>query len=256
MTTTPSPWFPAATIEHLRGLVDTYKAVVAVPEYGRWRGMTDSELWLALVTQVSVVGAERGGAKLSADMATRSDWYERLVAMDAPARCTEVHATLRRYAVRYAGKEPGACRKTQALVRNLAVFIAHGGPRRYYERVAQETGERARIAMLLRDFQYIGLKSARDQLIGLGFVRDALAFDTRVMNALEAFGATLPRKLTTDAATYAAVEADLIERVCRPAGVSGAVLDRILFQKYAEIMPGRAAPAPRARKRDAAVAAG
>ncbi|MFC1799704.1 hypothetical protein ACFL2Z_02190, partial [Candidatus Eisenbacteria bacterium] len=73
-------------------------------------------------------------------------------------------------------------------------------------------------------------------LIDLGLIENAIAFDVRVINVLEFCGIEIPEDLASNEEAYRELEAELIEKVCRPAQVPGCVLDRVLYQKYGEIV--------------------
>lgn len=232
-----STFLDDAVIARLQELIGRYADAIDLPPAGRWSGMSDSQIWLSFVVQVSVVGSAASGDRVARGMAAHENWYESLVAMGPDQRRASIHDALRSHGVRYAMEDAHACKKTAALVRNLATLIYHGGPRAYVERLARWPNERSRVDVLIREMAFIKNKGARDLLIGLGLLKDALAFDTRVLKVLESVGARLPKGVASDPDAYARLESEIIERVCRPAGVSGAVLDRVMFQKYAEIVP-------------------
>lgn len=236
-TFAPSTLLGEGVIAGLQRLIETYADSIELPPDGRWSDMTDCQIWLAFVVQVSVVGSAASGDRVAQGMAPHEAWYESLVAMNPEQRRASIHEVLRTHGVRYAMEDARACRKTGALVKNLATLIQHGGPRAYIERLARWPDERARVSVLIREMAFIKNKGARDLLIGLGLLKDALAFDTRVLKVLATLGAQLPDDVASNSESYGHLEAEIIERVCRPAGITGAMLDRIMFQRYAEIVP-------------------
>src|SRR5688572_7179748 len=124
------------TIGRLLGLIGPYKDAIDLPPAGAWQGMGEGALWLAIVVQVGVAGASAPAENLRRDMALRTGWYDELCAMTPPQRHAEIHATLRRFGIRYSNADPKRCLKTAALAKNFAVLQAHGGPRAYVERLA------------------------------------------------------------------------------------------------------------------------
>lgn len=231
---------PDATVRKLRDLIPRYRDQVKLPELGRWRALDDAGIWKAVVSQVSVVGgapqAERMVAKLPAE------WYDRLLAMDAQSRSREIHALLRASGIRYAAANPAACRKTRALVENFAFLQMHGGPHAYIKSVA-ELSSQMQVATISKDLAFIKHKGSRDLLMGLGILKDGIALDVRLLNILKAFGAEFPKGVEADVRLYAQLEQEILTKVCRPEEVNGVMLDRIMFQRYEDILPrGRRTP--------------
>ena len=226
------------SVAKLRALVETFKSGIELPQIGAWKSMNDDTLWLTVVRQVGVVGRAEPAAALFNAMTERDPgWYSMLIASNDSRRATEINKVLHEFGVRYASEDSRKCRKTHSLINNLLLMHSRGGPRAYVEHIAQVDSEYARVGLVSREMAYIKNKGARDWLIGLGLLRNALAFDVRLLNALKYLGADLPDKLQSNIALYRKVEAELIEKVCRPCDVTGAVLDRILFQRYNEIVP-------------------
>lgn len=84
-----------------------------------------------------------------------------------------------------------------------------------------------------RSLQYYGNKGARDTLIELGLAENCMALDTRILGVLKKVGV----KVVPDD-IYREIEKELIRKVATPLGISGALLDRILFQNYDRILKG------------------
>jgi hypothetical protein len=113
-----------------------------------------------------------------------------------------------------------------------------GGPRKFFERVAALPTEKERIQFLSdrATFQYYGKRGARDTLIELGLAKQCLALDARILGLLEKVRVKIKRgSLDRD---YEKIEKELIEKVAKPLNISGARLDRILFQYNKQIAGG------------------
>ena len=79
-------------------------------------------------------------------------------------------------------------------------------------------------------------KGARDLLMELGLVRNAIAFDTRIKNVLHKISIETPEHFENSSKLYNDAENDIISKICVPLGISGIELDRMLYQNYEEIM--------------------
>lgn len=224
------------TVKKLQKIVMEHKDAISLPKLGQWKSMTDSSIWLAIVGQVGVVGNSAPVEKMMKELRTRNKWYAALVVLKPAQRRKEIHKVLHSFGIRYVSENAKECRKTNALLKNLALVESCGGPKAYLERISRITDELLRVTAISEDMSYIKNKGARDFLIGVGLIENAIAFDVRIKSVLIACGAKLPERLGEDKAAYKAFEAELIEKVCKPCGVPGAVLDRVLYQKYKEIV--------------------
>jgi len=137
-----------------------------------------------------------------------------------------------RLKVRYVGRNWKIDKKAVAGAKDLRTLMAGGGPRRFFERVANHKTEMERIQALQGSLKYYGNKGARDTLIELGLAKNCLALDARIAGLLEKLGARVPQPIGRQ---YQQIERELIHRVAKPLGLSGAQLDRILFQNYDSI---------------------
>ena len=220
----------------LIALIEKYKLDVSAPAQGNWEGKSEGELWAHVLVQIAVVGRAASGKALNDVLTDKQDWYERLVSLSEKARAKQIHSRLRKAGVRYASGVLADCRKTTAAAYNFKILASHGGPHSYFEKVATVPLELWRVAVVGDDLAYIKNKGARDLLIGLGLVADAIAFDRRIVNVLLHLGATLPSDVATNKPRYKALESELLARVCKPCGVTGGHFDRILFKHYKEIV--------------------
>ena len=149
-----------------------------------------------------------------------------------------ISSVLRTIGARYAGSEWRTCKKTKALIRNRNYLRDHPeGPRGFIKDVATLPGSsRDKVAFVAARLSYIKNKGARDFLTtGFGFIKDHIAFDTRVVGSLRHIGLTFPENVTSHPGLYDEFERDLLTQVCRPLGISGAQLDQLLFLHYNDI---------------------
>lgn len=220
----------------LRLATDRYKASVHVPAQGAWKAMGDGQLWAAVLGQIAVVGGAKSGDQLAAELGDGLEaWYVKLKATNLAARRREIHRRYQRAGVRYVTANASTCKKTNSAVYDFELLESYGGPRRYFANLSQVPVEAWRIGIVSDEMTYIRHKGARDLLIGLGLVEDAVAFDSRLQAVLKNLGAELPADLATNRVKYKMLEQELIAKVCIPCGVTGGHLDRILFRKWKEI---------------------
>ncbi len=225
-----------AVINKLNAIVEKYKGVVPAPKPDNWKAMGDGELWASVLGQIAVVGSAASGDAVKAELHDRDGWYASLLAMEAKQRLGEIHRLLRKAGVRYAAEDITKCKKSKAASYNFSVLASYEGPKIYFQKVATIPHEAWRIAAVADDLSYVKNKGARDLLIGLGIVKRAIAFDTRLIGVLQHVGAKLPSDLAANKPKYKALETELIERVCEPSKITGGHFDRILFGRYKEIV--------------------
>ena len=87
---------------------------------------------------------------------------------------------------------------------------------------------------LQKELKYYGNKGARDTLIELRLAENCMALDARIYGLLAKVGV----KVSPDD-IYRQIEKELIQKVATPLGMSGALLDRVLFQNYKRILEQR-----------------
>jgi len=73
--------------------------------------------------------------------------------------------------------------------------------------------------------------------MNLGMIEDYVLFDIRVLNILKNLGA-LPKgnSFISKEFTYRENELIMLDKVCRPLGISGVVLSRVLFEHADDIL--------------------
>jgi len=238
-TSAPSRSGRERAVRSLREIVRRFlKATRShLPAAGRWRRLTDEDVWSLVLVQVCAVGSAASVDRLLASRpATSALRYRRLLRLDAAARAREIHRALREHGVRYVTRARSRCAKTRALVRNLGFLEAFpGGPAGYVRGLAALPSEEERIARVSKDLAFVKLKGSRDLLAEIGLATGVVAFDVRVMGVLRALGLDPPPNATSSRRSYERLEAELLREVCAPEGVTGVVLDRILFWNAAEI---------------------
>ncbi len=104
----------------------------------------------------------------------------------------------------------------------------------YFTELADVPEEAWRVGIVSDEMQYMRSKGARDLLIDLGLVKDAIALDSRLQRVLTNVGISLPADLATNRVKYKSHERELLQKVCKPCSVTGAHFDRILFSKWKE----------------------
>jgi hypothetical protein len=144
---------------------------------------------------------------------------------------------------RYAQTNPDKCLKTQALVHKFGQVSKEGGPVSFLKKLSQFRDDNERIQFVIRSFKFIKNKGARDLLMELGIVRETIALDVRMQNIFGKLEIEFPRNISNPK-VYDQIEEDILFKVCKPLGISGVELDRMLYQNYDEIMSSTCAWMP------------
>ena len=213
-----------------------------VPKDNNWKTWTNNEIWLHLITQVIVVGSSAPAERFERNPKLKDAVsYEKLVKIDDKKELEEViNGVLRAVGTRYASSDIEKCRKTQALVHNLAVMKSFkDGPKGLLERLSNfegGSGDKRRIKYLMKIFKFVQSKSARDYLMELGLVRNALALDVRIQNVLKEARVNVPNGLESNPRLYDLTEQELLKQICEPLGLTGVEFDRMLYQNYKAII--------------------
>lgn len=218
------------------GAIRDKYAGMPVPALGKWRAMSDDDIWLRVVSQVVVVGKEAPAHHLRQQDVRDRLAYARLIAMSPRAAAKAIGGVLASIGTRYVGaRDPESTSKVKALVKNLQVLKDYPrGPRGFVRHLAAMHTSPERVAYIGRHFGFMKEKGARDFLTtGLGMASDVIALDSRVMRIATRIVPDLPPKVTTR--NYGPIEAFLIEHVCTPLGLSAVQFDQILFHRQAAI---------------------
>jgi len=88
----------------------------------------------------------------------------------------------------------------------------------------------------MKIFKFIQSKSARDYLMELGLVRNAIALDVRIQNILNEVGIDVPKELENSPELYDSIEQEVLTQICNPLGLLGIEFDRMVYQNYKAIM--------------------
>jgi hypothetical protein len=167
--------------------------------------------------------------------------YEKMVKTYDKKELEEtINGVLRAVGTRYASSDISKCRKTRALVHNLEIMKSFkDGPKSLLDRLSKFegiSGDKRRIKYLMKIFRFVQSKSARDYLMELGLVRNAIALDVRIQNVLKEVGIDIPKGLENSPELYDSIEQDILTQICKPLGMLGIEFDRMLYQNYKEIM--------------------
>jgi hypothetical protein len=211
-----------------------------VPAADNWQDWNDDDVWWHLVAQVITVGNSLPAQKFEKNTRLKGEVaYEKLTKRQEADQARTINRVLREVGTRYASSSISKCRKTAALVHNLKALKNEGGPKMLMTKLSELKGpdaDKKRIECLMRDLQFLKSKSARDFLMELGLLKNAVAFDVRVRNVLNKMGIETPKGFESDPKSYDAIESDILTEVCKPLGISGIEFDRMLYQNYDDIM--------------------
>ncbi len=232
-----SEFVTAIAERRLQEAVNRLKSSVVAPRVGNWKRLTDAELWGRVLVQISVVGGAKSGGRLQNQLEPMlAGWYEELRAKKPGDRIKSIHEMLYKSRVRYVTASPETCKKSNAASYNFELLQAYGGPKKYFGDLAKVPEESWRVGIVSDEMQCIRSKGARDLLIGLGIVENAIALDSRLQKILSEAGVKLRNDLAVNRASYKLLESELLQKVCEPCGVTGAHFDRILFNNWKDLV--------------------
>ena len=197
----------------------------------RW---TDDELWRKVLGQVAVIGRAEPGERLQHDPKIgRKVSIKKLRSLQSDRLRQEyLHTLFANLDVRFSrGSSLKKDWKAVASVRNFKVLMEKGGPRKFFQAIESCESEEARIVALKKLLKRYGDKGARDTLIELRLAENCMALDARIYGVLKKVGV----KVSPDD-IFRQIERELIRKVAAPLGMSGALLDRALFQNYSQIL--------------------
>lgn len=211
-----------------------------VPLENNWRLRTNNGIWLEFVAQVVVVGNSKPWDRLREDDELRNRIaYENLLQIRSREELVGViNHVLLMVGARYASSNVEKSVKAKALAYNLNLLKSfEDGPKGLMMKLAEMSGpdgDKAKIRYIMDRFMYIKSKGARDLLMELGLVRNAIALDARVQAVFHKIGIPMPK--ITNFRLYEIVENEILTKICEPLGLLGVEFDRMLYQFKDEIM--------------------
>lgn len=199
-----------------------------------WRQRTADELWLTVVSQNIVPGGAAAGETLrESHEARRNLSLARLRSFgDDKLLRRHIHGILHAIGTRFVGKSQKKAKKTAYIVGNFRVLEKEGGPKRFFAKVASLDSTDSKAQFLQDKLKGYKRKSARDTLIELGLAKNCMAIDRRIQVLLKELGL----QVGFSERMQGKIEEELIQRVAGRVGLSGAELDRILFQNFRAIL--------------------
>lgn len=215
----------------LQKTVKRYKSQVNLGK--PWNKWKDDALLRKVLGQVAVIGRAGPGERLQRDpKVAKKLSVKKLSSFKGPAKLQKyLHGQFEKLKIRYSfGSTWRNDWKARASAQNFQILMDAGGPTQFFKNVANLKKEKDRITELKKLKRY-GDKSARDTLIDLRLAENCMALDIRIYGVLEKVGVNV-----SPAEIFKQVERELIKKVADPLGLSGALLDRILFGKYEEIL--------------------
>ncbi len=199
------------------------------PKLGRWRTLSNNDLWGHIVSQVCVMGSaipmetlDRDGRRPAFDAALS---LPTLVAQKN--RVAYIADTLKDFAAtrfhKKAAQRLEAALSDKGIVEAGRVVLLDGLPAGKPDEIREE--------LLTRSQSLFRRKSVSDLMITVGLSHDVIALDQRVVGLLNVhlgYNKTFDR-LQSSRDLYLSVE-DCLRGVCKEAGVSLGQLDRMLFK--------------------------
>jgi hypothetical protein len=232
-------------LERFRQIKRLFYSKTEIPKENNWQSLTNNDIWLYVVAQVMVVGRSSPYEKFSKSAELKNEIaYETLAHIEDEEEIKrKINHVLLAVGTRYASSDISKCAKTRALVHNFKVLRTfESGPKGFFTKLSEFKGpdsDKTRIRYAMQSLAYIKSKGARDLLMELGLVKDAIALDARVQNVLQKVGIQTLRDFANTPKLYDQTEEDILTKICRPLGITGIEFDRVLYQNYEQIMKMR-----------------
>lgn len=213
-----------------------------IPEKDNWKAQTNNDIWLKVVTQVIAVGSSTPVHRFIKRLDFKQQVsYNKLIDIESQEALERtINRVLRAVGTRYASSDISKCRKTKALAHNLTVFKdLQEDPKGLLTKLSELKGrnsDQQKIRYIMKNFKYLQSKSARDYLMELGLVQNAIALDVRIRTILTKTGINIPKAFETNHKLYEQIEKDLLNHLCVPLDLSGVEFDRMLYQNYEDIL--------------------
>jgi hypothetical protein len=208
------------------------------PEFNNWMQLSNNDIWLHIVVQVMVVGRSSPYEEFNNNERLKQEInYESLISIRNDSEIAKtINHVLRSVGTRYAQSDANKCLKTKALVHNFKFLTGYlGGPKEFLNTLSQLKEDKEHVQLVIDSLKFIKNKGARDLLMELGIVKDAIALDVRIRNIFAKLQINTPKNFS-NSRIYDQVENDILSKICRPLDLTGVELDRILYQNYAAIM--------------------
>lgn len=138
---------PTLTEEQLakfRWIHERFGSFIRLPSSDHWESLTDTDIWIRVVSQVVVVGNSEPAKRLADPSIREKLNYESLRSISEVKAAKKIGQALREIGARYVSeRNPEASPKIRALVKNLTFLKAYvGGPRGFIRDIAGlETSE-------------------------------------------------------------------------------------------------------------------
>ena len=209
-----------------------------LPTYGKWKNMSDEDIWEEIINQFCVMGSARLIEKLQDDTQRYAEFLDKLsietLSKISMNRKQYIARQLQEYkATRFYNKNAERidnCLENEETVRNGKLAFLEDLKK---SEISNEDKIRD---VLLEKLPFFKIKSISDLMITIGMARGFIAFDTRVIGLLNKhFGLNLKlEKIQSDEVLYKTIETSLRD-ICKEIGVDLSLLDRMLFNFNSEI---------------------
>lgn len=231
--------------EHLRRfqrIKSLFLSKTKVPQEGNWRDKSNNDIWLEIVAEIVVIGRSEPWDRLKArtDLKSRIAWENLLEIGSQEELRRIINQVLLAVSTRYASNDVSKSVKAKALAYNFNVLKGfEDGPRGFLTKLSELKGsdaDNSRIKAVMNTLMYIKNKGARDLLMELGLIRNAIALDVRIQTILQKVGIEVLKDFQNNSKLYDEIENDILTKICTPLGISGVEFDRMLYQNYEDIM--------------------
>ena len=221
-------------LEYFKTIIDKYYSKTIFPKQDAWKQWNVDEAWLRFVSQVAVVGNSDSEKKIRNNPNIRALLEVNFLKSveDTLLLSQIINKALKYAGVRYVSNNPTS-RKSDACMRNF-IFLTktEESPVTYLKKISQINNEYQRIRQVMTDFSYIKSKGSRDFLITAGLAKQVIALDSRLTKIFKNVGIIINDDYKSSEKAYRELELFILINICQPLSISGAELDRVLYQFY------------------------
>ena len=230
-------------LKRFERIIDAYRPITKFPQSGKWKSLSNKEIWFWMINQVLVVGGSSSSKRFwQSDALKKQILYDSLLTKRSDKTVQKIiHKVLRETGARYSSVDINKCAKTKALLYNYK-FVKEfkSGFKEVFEMldsIESKNPELDRVYYLMDNLKYFKNKSARDFLMNLGMNQNTLAIDIRTQNIFQHLKIPFPEQQSFGSKEiYDTMEREIISKICNPLKIFPLHFDRILYQNYFKIL--------------------
>lgn len=230
-------------IEKFSRLKEKYLYQTKIPQKNNWLGLSENDIWLRFIIQILIIGSSTPAEKFNNSISLRERVsYSSLQRLETDIEKMEaIHYVLRKIGCRYVGDNIDKGWKVKSLANNFNKLQQfNGGPKGFLVLLEDliDDNKETQAINILKKMKGFKDKSCRDFLMEYGMIDNRIALDTRLYNILVKLDVGIPtlEEIQRSSRVYNQVENGILQYICKPLGLLGIELDRMLYQNYNSIM--------------------